>query len=139
MKIAILGTGTVGQTLGGKLTVVRTTKEIALRRPAKPVELFDVQSIRLDREIANVHDQAAVTYRVRLTGDLPPDKVFAKDARQAIEKADGVHDEMKRGRLLADEVRPAMAAAREAADRLEQLVDQDSWALPRYREMLMVK
>lgn len=75
-------------TLGGKLTVVRTTREIATRRPAKPVELFDVQSIRLDREIADVHDQAAVTYRVKLTGDLPPEKVFAQDARQAIANAD---------------------------------------------------
>jgi glutamine synthetase type III len=32
-----------------------------------------------------------------------------------------------------------MAAAREASDRLEQLVDQAHWDLPRYREMLMVK
>ena len=67
---------------------MRTTKEVALRKPVKLVELFDVQSIRLDREIANVHDQAGVTYRVKLTGDLPPDKVLAQDARQTIENVD---------------------------------------------------
>jgi len=75
-------------TLGGKLIVMRTTKEVALRKPVKLVELFDVQSIRLDREVANVHDQAGVTYRVKLTGDLPPDKVFAQDARQTVGDVD---------------------------------------------------
>jgi glutamine synthetase len=58
---------------------------------------------------------------------------------QCIEKADGIHDEMKRARVLADEVRPAMAAARADADRLEHLVDADAWSLPRYREMLFVR
>jgi predicted transglutaminase-like cysteine proteinase len=75
-------------TLGGKMTVLRTTKEQALRKPAKLVELFDVQSIRLDREITNVHDQTAVVYRVKLAGDLAPDKAFVQDARQAIANAD---------------------------------------------------
>jgi glutamine synthetase len=50
-----------------------------------------------------------------------------------------VHDEMKRARRLADEVRPLMATAREAADRLETMVDDDLWPLPKYREMLFVK
>jgi glutamine synthetase len=59
--------------------------------------------------------------------------------KQIIEKADGIHDEMKRARVLADEVRPAMAAARADADRLEHLVDADTWSLPRYREMLFVR
>jgi transglutaminase-like putative cysteine protease len=75
-------------TLGGKLTVLRTTREVATRKVAKPVELFDVQSIRLDREIANVHGQAGVVYRVKVSGDLPPDKLFAQDARQAVKKVD---------------------------------------------------
>jgi glutamine synthetase len=59
--------------------------------------------------------------------------------KQSIEKADGIHDEMKRARVLADEVRPAMAAARTAADQLEHLVDAEIWSLPRYREMLFVR
>jgi glutamine synthetase len=57
----------------------------------------------------------------------------------AIAKADGIHDEPARARAQADAVRPAMAAAREAADRLEHLVDHESWSLPRYREMLFVR
>src|SRR5262249_13448338 len=53
-------------TLGGKMVVLRTSKEAALRPPGKLVELFDVQSIRLDREVPRIHDMAAVVYRVRL-------------------------------------------------------------------------
>ena len=50
---------------------------------------------------------------------------------------DCVHDE--RARRLAGELRPLMAEAREAADRLEKLVDDELWPLPKYREMLFVK
>jgi glutamine synthetase len=52
---------------------------------------------------------------------------------------DCVHDERARARRLADELRPLMAEAREAADRLEKLVDDELWPLPKYREMLFVK
>jgi glutamine synthetase len=52
---------------------------------------------------------------------------------------DCVHDEQARARRLADELRPLMAEAREAADRLEKLVDDELWPLPKYREMLFVK
>ncbi len=56
-----------------------------------------------------------------------------------LEELDAVHDEPQRARRLADEVRPAMARIRVAADRLESLVDDDVWNLPKYREMLFVK
>jgi glutamine synthetase len=49
------------------------------------------------------------------------------------------HDEPTHARKLAEEVRPWMARARDAADRLEKLVDDDLWPLPKYREMLFVK
>ena len=52
---------------------------------------------------------------------------------------DKEHDEMRRARRLADEVRPAMTSAREAADKLETLVDDNLWTVPKYREMLFVK
>jgi hypothetical protein len=73
---------------GGKLTVIRTTKEAALMPPGRVPDLFDVQSIRLDRPIPNVHDQTSVTYRVKLSGDLDPEKAFVRDGRQAVENLD---------------------------------------------------
>ncbi|NOT34650.1 MAG: glutamine synthetase type III [Candidatus Eisenbacteria bacterium] len=56
-----------------------------------------------------------------------------------LDKVDSVHDELDKARKLADAVRPGMAAARSAADRLEHLVDDSLWTLPKYREMLFVK
>ena len=60
----------------------------------------------------------------------------AETLQSLLGKADKVHDELKRARLLADEVRPAMDTARAAVDRLEHLSNDGSWSLPKYREML---
>ena len=38
-----------------------------------------------------------------------------------------------------DEVLPAMLAVRKVADQLEELIPDDIWPLPRYREMLFIK
>ena len=49
------------------------------------------------------------------------------------------HDEMKACQRLGAEVRPLMQELRAASDRLETLVDDELWPLPKYREMLFVK
>ncbi len=41
-------------------------------------------------------------------------------------------------RLFQEEVRPAMTAARDIADRLEVIVDDELWSLPKYQEMLFL-
>ncbi|MEO5616522.1 MAG: glutamine synthetase type III, partial [Candidatus Eisenbacteria bacterium] len=56
-----------------------------------------------------------------------------------LETGENLHDERKEAAHLAAEVRPALIAAREAADRLEHLVDDGAWSLPKYREMLFAK
>ena len=40
---------------------------------------------------------------------------------------------------MRDKVIPAMDAMREVADRLEQIVADDLWPLPKYSEMLFIK
>ena len=40
---------------------------------------------------------------------------------------------------MRDSVIPAMDAVREIADRLEKLVADDLWPLPKYEEMLFIK
>ena len=40
---------------------------------------------------------------------------------------------------MRDTVIPAMDAVREIADRLEKLVADDLWPLPKYEEMLFIK
>jgi glutamine synthetase len=40
---------------------------------------------------------------------------------------------------MRDKVIPAMAAVREVADRLERVLADDLWPLPKYSEMLFIK
>ena len=56
-----------------------------------------------------------------------------------LDKLAGVHDELKHAQALGSEMRPLMQTVRDAADRLESLVDAELWPLPQYREMLFVK
>jgi glutamine synthetase len=48
-------------------------------------------------------------------------------------------DEIEEALYMKDEVFPAMEAVREAADALEELVDDELWPLPTYQEMLFIK
>ena len=51
----------------------------------------------------------------------------------------GAHDLAAEGKHYYDEVVPAMGAVREIADQLEQIVADDLWPLPTYREILFIK
>jgi glutamine synthetase len=44
----------------------------------------------------------------------------------------------KKARLYADQVVPGMAAVREVCDRIEEMVADEFWTLPKYREMLFL-
>lgn len=74
--------------LGGKLVFLRTTPEAARVAVAKPVEVFNVQSIRLDREIPGIHGKGSVVYKVAIPKDDDPTTVFATDARQVVKNLD---------------------------------------------------
>ncbi|MFM7230794.1 MAG: glutamine synthetase III, partial [bacterium] len=56
-----------------------------------------------------------------------------------LESLHGGHDELGICRTLGSEVRPLMQTLRDTADRMESLVDDEYWPLPKYREMLFVK
>ncbi|MFL5840757.1 MAG: glutamine synthetase III, partial [Thermoleophilaceae bacterium] len=48
-------------------------------------------------------------------------------------------DVLEHAKYMRDSVLPAMAAVRGASDRLERMVADDLWPLPRYSEMLFIK
>jgi glutamine synthetase len=48
-------------------------------------------------------------------------------------------DVLEHATYMRDSVLPAMAAVREASDKLERMVADDLWPLPRYSEMLFIK
>jgi glutamine synthetase len=50
-----------------------------------------------------------------------------------------VHEGLEHARWMRDTVIPAMEATRAVADRLERIVADDLWPLPKYSEMLFIK
>jgi glutamine synthetase len=65
------------------------------------------------------------------------------DAIFVLEIANRDHPEeaelLDEAKYVQTEVLPAMAAAREVADRLERIVPDDLWPLPKYSEILFIK
>ena len=74
--------------LGGRLTFLRTTKEAAQAPITKPLEVFNAQSIQLNREILGIHSKGSVVYKVSVPRDDEPETVFATDSRQTIANVD---------------------------------------------------
>ena len=62
--------------------------------------------------------------------------VKLEDANLADNQPDGAH---KWAKYMRDTVVPAMEDVREVADRLEKVVADDLWPLPKYSEMLFIK
>jgi glutamine synthetase len=91
------------------------------------------------RGAAEAGARALTTRVAELSTELAEVTGTAGRLEALLEELDGVHDEARAARRLADEVRPLMAKARSAADRLEHLVDDEIWSLPKYREMLFVR
>jgi glutamine synthetase len=60
-----------------------------------------------------------------------------------LEKANVDHPEsgtlLAHAKYMRDKVIPAMNATREVADKLEGIVADDLWPLPKYQEMLFIK
>jgi glutamine synthetase len=53
-----------------------------------------------------------------------------------------VHDDsdiVTEAAYMRDKVLPAMASVREVADKLERIVADDLWPLPKYQEMLLIR
>jgi glutamine synthetase len=64
------------------------------------------------------------------------------DAILALEKANEQHpaeEGLELAKYMRDTVVTAMASTREVADRLERIVADDLWPLPKYSEMLFIK
>lgn len=75
-------------TLGGRIVSYRTTREAALKAPGKRLDLFDTQSIKLNRNMSDIYGKAGAVYKVTLGGDLPLDRVFPTDDRQQVKNID---------------------------------------------------
>lgn len=64
---------------------------------------------------------------------------ISKDVEALVEarkKANRVEDVAQRAKLYSHEVKDMMDKVRDSADRLEMLIDDELWPLPKYRELL---
>jgi glutamine synthetase len=83
--------------------------------------------------------EAQVERLIEETGELVGKFV---DSIFALEKVNAVHPDVegiKHAEYMRDEVVPAMDGVRAIADRLERIVADDLWPLPKYSEMLFIK
>ena len=74
--------------LGGRLTFLRTTEAAATIAVTRPVEVFNTQSIKLDRRIEGIHGRGSVVYKVTASRDDEPETLFANESRQEVKNFD---------------------------------------------------
>jgi glutamine synthetase len=96
--------------------------------PAAVRHLNDLRATGLEELIAELEP---------LVKELHYNLVKLEDANLAVNQPDD--DAPKWALYMRDTVLPAMADVREVADRLEGLVPDDLWPLPKYSEMLFIK
>jgi len=61
-----------------------------------------------------------------------------KSLKAAMNRAEAMEDYSKCARFVADHIRPLMEELRKPVDELEVTIDDESWPLPRYSEMLFI-
>ena len=66
-------------------------------------------------------------------------KTFVNEMLEARKNANKIDDPEKKAFSYCDHVRPYFEKIREHVDKLELLVDDEYWPLPKYRELLFVK
>ena len=64
--------------------------------------------------------------------------VTIKDIQAKMETASAIRDEPKKAEMLGSKVKPKMDELREYVDALENLVDDETWPLPKFWEMLFI-
>ena len=102
------------------------------------------------RWLKDMAELAATTHALAEPGTPLPEEVYYKILRRhvsglmtALDELDAKHEELDamegtllRAEAARDELLPLMAACREHADKLETMVDDDRWPLPKYNELL---
>jgi glutamine synthetase len=128
-------------------------------------ELHSRYDVQLEQYVIRVNIEAETAARIARTMLLPAavrhlETLRAADVPALVSEAEGLVDEFvaaihaleeanathqgEEGSLdhaayMRDTVLPAMDRVREVADRLEKVVADDLWPLPRYEEMLFIK
>jgi glutamine synthetase len=124
---------------------------VRLERYIKDVEI-EVEALRA---LVSGHVLPAAYRQLALLTQAGPSKA-AQESRQRVEAAvEALHQRQtdlsgaaertagegaltKRAEMLAQEIVPGMASVREVCDRIEEMVADEFWSLPKYSEMLFI-
>ncbi len=69
---------------GGVMTARRTTRDIAVAKPRKYLDLGEVQSIVLEAPAPGLPNRPNASYEIVFAGDVPLDKILMQDDRQKL-------------------------------------------------------
>jgi glutamine synthetase len=95
-------------------------------------EIFDAAEFR---ELASARMD-----RIReVSGHISALKAEVKNMVEERKKANVVEDIRERAKMYSENVYPYLDLIRDHIDRLELTVDNESWPLPKYRELLFVR
>jgi glutamine synthetase len=64
---------------------------------------------------------------------------LVEEMTDARKEANNVEDSVERARLYSTKVKNYFDEIRYSVDKLELIVDDDEWPLPKYRELLLIK
>jgi glutamine synthetase len=124
---------------------------VRLERYIKDVEI-EVEAMRA---LVSGHVLPAAYRQLALLAQAGPSKA-AQESRQRVEAAvEALHQRLtdlngtaertagegsltRRAEMMAQEVVPGMASVREVCDRIEEMVADEFWSLPKYAEMLFI-
>ena len=73
----------------------------------------------------------------KISGYVESLRVYVHDMIEARKKANVIEDFTEKAEAYSSTVLPYMSRIREISDKLEMLVDDELWPLPKYREMLL--
>jgi glutamine synthetase len=76
---------------------------------------------------------------VEETQGLLDELVTAIKGLEELNAREGALDSLEHAKFMRDQIIPAMDDVRAVADRLERIVADDLWPLPKYSEMLFIK
>ncbi len=74
--------------LGGVMTAKRTTREVALTKPVKYLDIGEVQSIVLPKTVPGMHNADKAVYEIQFDGEVTLDKALPSDERQKLTVVD---------------------------------------------------
>jgi glutamine synthetase len=105
---------------------------------------FLIENVRGLKEVMGSADfKKASTIQLamihEISAHLTQIKTAVDEMVEARKKANAIEDGKKQAQAYCDQVKPYFETIRYNVDKLELLVDDDSWPLPKYREMLFIR